>query len=327
MLDWINYHHLLYFWTVAKTGSITRAAEQLHLAQPTLSNQIKKLERSLGAKLFDRVGRTLVLSETGQTVFRYADEIFNLGREMADVLRGSPTQDSYRLSVGVPDALPKLVVYQLLRPALALPQRVQLICYEGKLQDLLSSLAMHKLDIVLSDSPLPPQTTVRAFNHQLGECGVSVLGTSKLVKAVKKGFPKSLAGAPVLLPTHGTILRRGLDQWFDEINVRPRVVHEFEDSAVLKVFGQAGEGLFFSPTAIESEVSRQYSVSVAGHVTGVKERFYAISVERRLKHPAVVAISTAARDKSSSRPVSPISPNPRNPQKSAKARVRAGSQS
>lgn len=297
MLDWLNYHHLFYFWTVAKTGSITRAAEQLHLAQPTLSNQIKKLEQSLGSKLFDRTGRSLVLSDTGQVVFRYADEIFNLGRELADVLKGSPSRDSYRLLVGVPDVLPKLIVYRLLRPALALPERVQLICYEGKLHDLMSSLAMHKLDIILSDSPLPPQTAVRAFNHQLGECEVSVLGTAKLVKAIKKGFPLSLNGAPMLLPTQNTVLRRVLEQWFDENSVRPQVIHEFEDSAVLKVFGQAGEGLFFSPSAIEREVCKQYSVCVAGRLASVKERFYAISVERRLKHPAVVAISTAAREK------------------------------
>jgi LysR family transcriptional activator of nhaA len=295
MVDWLNYHHLLYFWMVAKEGGITPAAKQLHLAQPTLSTQIGKLEKACGAKLFDRVSRKLVLTDTGQMVYRYADEIFSLGRELTDALSGLPSKDSIRLVVGVPDVVPKLVVYQLLRPALELQERVQLVCYEGKLDELLSELALHRLDIVLADSPLTPQVHVRAFNHLLGQCGVTVLGTAELAKRLKRGFPKSLDGAPMLLPTQNTTLRRALEQWFDSQDIRPDVVHEFEDSAVLKVFGQAGEGLIVSPTAIEQEVSRQYALTVVGRLTDVVERFYAISVERRLKHPAVVAISNAAR--------------------------------
>ncbi|MGI9472117.1 MAG: transcriptional activator NhaR [Rubripirellula sp.] len=296
MVDWLNYHHLLYFWMVAKHGGITKAAEHLHLAQPTLSSQIQKLEKSMGAKLFDRVGRTLVLTETGQMVYRYADEIFTLGRELTDAVNGSPTQDSIRLMVGVPDVLPKLVVYQLLRPAIELDKRVRLTCHEGKLEDLLGELAHHRLDIVLADSPISPQIHIRAFNHLLGECGVTVLGTTTLAKKYRRGFPESLHGAPLLAPTQNTTLRRELEQWFDQHAIRPDICHEFEDSAVLKVFGQAGHGLICSPTAIEREVSAQYSLKIVGRIPEITERFYAISVERRLKHPAVVAISNAARE-------------------------------
>ena len=295
-MDWLNYHHLLYFWTVAKEGGISRAAERLHLAQPTLSSQIKKLETSMGTKLFERTGRTLVLTDTGQVAYRYADEIFTLGRELADAVKGRPTDKRLRLTVGVPDVLPKLVVYELLKPALDIEDDVHLECYEGKLQDLLGDLALHRLDIVLADSPLTPDSHVRAFNHLLGECGVTVFGTAKLARKYKGKFPQSLDGAPMLLPTQNTTLRRYLEQWFDDQQIQPQIAHEFEDSAVLKVFGQAGHGLFITPSAVEDHVKNQYSVSVVGRIPEVKERFYAISVERRLKHPAVVVISNAAKN-------------------------------
>lgn len=295
-MDWLNYHHLLYFWTVAKEGGISRAAERLHLAQPTLSSQIKKLEQAMGTKLFDRTGRTLVLTDTGQVVYRYADEIFQLGRELTDAVKGRPTEDRLKLTVGVPDVLPKLVVYELLKPALDLEETVQLECYEGKLQDLLGELALHRLDIVLADSPLTPDSHVRAFNHLLGECGVTVYGSSELAKKYRRGFPKSLHGAPMLLPTQNTTLRRYLEQYFDDNGIRPEIAHEFEDSAVLKVFGQEGHGLFVTPSAVEDHVMSQYSVKAIGRIPQVLERFYAISVERRLKHPAVLAISKAARN-------------------------------
>jgi LysR family transcriptional activator of nhaA len=294
-VDWLNYHHLLYFWTVAKEGGISRASKKLHLAQPTLSSQIQKLEKSMGVNLFDRVGRSMVLTDTGQLVYRYADEIFTLGRELTDALQGMPTQDTLRLTVGVPDVLPKLVVYRLLRPAIEIDGKVQLVCYEGKLSELLADLALHRLDIVLADSPVTPATHIRAFNHLLGESGVSVFGSAELAKQHQRGFPQSLQGAPMLLPTQNTSLRRALEQWFDAKEIRPQVVHEIEDSAVLKVFGQHGQGLFAGPSAIEDEICRQYGVRVVGRIDELKERFYAISVERRLKHPAVVAISNAAR--------------------------------
>jgi LysR family transcriptional activator of nhaA len=295
MVDWLNYHHLLYFWMVAKEGGITPAAEALHLSQPTLSTQIQKLEKSLGMKLFDRKGRSMVLTEGGQMVFRYADEIFNLGRELTDTIRGRPTQDSLRLLVGVPDVMPKLVIFRILQPVLKLDERVRLVCYEGKLKDLLADLAMHRLDVVLADSPLMPEVNVKAFNHLLGECDVTVFGTAEMAEKYIPDFPRSLNGAPMLLPTQNTTMRRALEQWFDDQDLRPDIVHEFEDSAMLKVFGQAGEGMVVVPSAVAAEVGKQYSLKPIGRVAAITERFYAISVERRLKHPAVIAITEAAR--------------------------------
>jgi LysR family transcriptional activator of nhaA len=296
-MDWLNYHHLLYFWTVAREGSIRRACEKLHLAQPTISSQIRRLEESLGEKLFVRVGRNLQLTDAGQLAYRYADEIFSLGREMTDALRGRPTGRPLRLIVGIPDVLPKLIAYRLLQPALRMPEDIQLVCHEGKLDQLLGELASHNLDLVLSDSPAGSAVSVRAYNHPLGDCGLSILATQELASQYRRGFPGSLEGAPMLLPTGNTLLRRDLDRWFDEQDLRPEVVGEFEDSALLKVFGQAGVGLFPGPAAIEQEIRRQYGVVVVGRIDEIRERYFAISVERRLKHPAVVAISTAAREK------------------------------
>lgn len=295
-MDWLNYHHLLYFWTVAREGGVSKAAEVLHLAQPTLSSQIKKLEKSIGQELFDRSGRSLSLTETGQLVFRYADEIFGLGQELADVLHNRTDEDKSRLLVGVQGALPKLAVHELLRPALeSEDQKFQVVCFEGKLDELLGELVMHRLDVVLADRPLAPEHHIRAFNHLLGKCGITVYGTSKLARKYKRNFPKSLNSAPMLLPTQNTSLRRLLEQWFDDNEVYPLIAHEFEDSAVLKVFGQEGHGLFVTPTAIEEDVCKQYSVKVVGRLPEVVERFYAISIEKRLKHPAVIKISNFAR--------------------------------
>ncbi|MCR9115498.1 MAG: transcriptional activator NhaR [bacterium] len=295
-MNWLNYHHLYYFWTIAKEGSVSRAAKKLHLAQPTLSSQLKTLEKSLGVQLFERSGRSIALTEVGQTVLRYADEIFSLGQEMTDSIQGSAAVGRMKLTIGVPDVLPKIVVYHLLKPALAIPDGVRLVCYEGKINELLTDLALHRLDVVIADAPLTPQSNVRAFNHLLGECGVSVFGAPKLARKYKRNFPESLHQAPFLLPTQNTTLRRELEKWFDATGIQPNAIHEFEDSAILKVFGQEGEGLFVAPTTIEEQVRRQYSVSLVGRIAEVRERFYAISIERRLKHPAVVAISDAARN-------------------------------
>lgn len=294
-VDWINYHHLHYFWVVARTGSIAAACAELQIAQPTVSGQLAKLERSLKVKLFRRAGRGLELTDDGRLVQRYAEEIFGLGREMLDALRGRPTGRPLRFTVGVSDVLPKLVVHRLLEPALGLSEAIHLVCPEGKFEDLLAELARHDLDLVLSDRPVGPQTRLRAFNHVLGECGVSVFGTADLARTYRSGFPACLDQAPMLLPTPNTSLRRSLDQWFDRLDLRPRIAGEFEDSALLKAFGQAGAGLFPAPSAIEREIRRQYDVEVVGRIEAVRERYFAISVERRLKHPAVVAISTAAR--------------------------------
>lgn len=295
MNDWLNYHHLHYFWMVAKEGGITRAAELLHLSQPTLSTQIQKLEKSMGVKLFDRKGRTMLLTDSGQTVFRYADEIFNLGRELTDAVRGRSGNESLRLMVGIPDVLPKTMVYRLLKPVLGMEENIKLICYEGKLHDLLSDLAMHRLDVVLANSRLTPDLNVRAFNHLLGQCDVTVFGTAEMAKKYQPKFPSSLDGAPMLLPTQNTTMRRALEQWFDDIDIRPETMHEFEDSALMKVFGQAGVGMIAVPTPLTEEIERQYSLKAIGRIPEVTERFYAISVERRLKHPAVLTISEAAK--------------------------------
>jgi len=296
MFDWLNYHHLLYFWTVAKEGGITRAAEKLHLSQPTLSTQIQKLEKSMGVKLFDRKSRTMVLTDTGQTVFRYADEIFNLGRELTDVIRGRSGDKSLRLLVGIPDVMPKMIVYRLLKPAMTMTTKVRLTCYEGKLNDLLSDLAMHKLDVVLANTRLTSELSVRAFSHLLGQCDITVCGTSEMARKYKPGFPKSLNAAPMLLPTQNTTMRRALEQWFDDADIRPETMHEFEDSALMKVFAQAGAGMVAIPTAVMDEVTRQYGLRPIGRISEIVENFYAISVERRIKHPAVLAISHAAKE-------------------------------
>ncbi len=295
-MDWLNYHHLLYFYVVAREGSIARACEELKLAQPTISAQLRKLEHAFGDKLFRRVGRNLVLTESGQMVYRYAEEIFSLGQELLDTVKGRPTGRPIRLLVGVPDELPKLIVYRLLEPAMNMPEQVQLAVHERTFNELLSELAGHNLDVVISDTPASPQAHIRAFNHLLGECGVTIFGAEKLVAKLGKKFPDLLEGAPMLMPAETTNVRRALEQWFDEHDVRPNIVGEFADSALLKTFGQAGHGLFPAPAAIEEEVRRMYNVQVVGRITDIRERFYAISVERRLKHPAVVAISTAARE-------------------------------
>jgi LysR family transcriptional activator of nhaA len=236
----------------------------------------------------------LVLTDTGQEVFRYAEEIFTLGQELTEALKGKPTRRPLRLSVGVADVLPKIIAYRLLEPALRLSEPVQLHCDESSLVELLTELAGHRLDLVLSDSPMGPEVNVRAYNHLLGECGVSILGRSSLARKYRRGFPQSLNNAPFLLPTQKSMLRRSLDQWLDSQSICPELCGEFDDSALLKVFGQAGTGLFPVPTAVAKETCRQYHAQVVGRLDAVRERYYAISIERRLRHPAIKAITEAA---------------------------------
>ena len=295
-MTWLNYHHLLYFWTVAREGSIARACMLLHLTQPTISGQLRTLEKAVGAKLFDRVGRNLALTDTGRIVYRYADEIFSLGRELQDTLQGRPAGRALRLIVGTSPTLPKTVVYRLLQPALDLPEPVQIIYEEGQPDYLLAQLAINALDVVLSDVPASPLVKVRAFNHLLGESGVSFMGTAKLARTCGDCFPGSLDGAPFLLPGKDSALRRLLEQWFDAEGIQPLIRGEFADSSVLKVFGSAGLGIFAIPSVVEGEIKKSYHVRLVGRVPALRERFYAISVERRLKHPAVMAITEAARN-------------------------------
>ena len=292
---WLNYHHLLYFWTVAREGTIARAGARLQLTQPTISGQLRLLEKTLGAKLFNRVGRNLALSDTGRVVYRYADEIFALGRELQGTLQGRPADRPLRLAVGIADTLPKVMVYQLLQPAVRMADTVQLVCEQGKPEYLHAQLALNTLDVVLADAPLSPTTKIRAFNHLLGECGISIMGSPELASAYRRGFPKSLDGAPFLLPGANTALRRSLEQWFDALQIKPEVRGEFDDTALLKIFGQHGAGLLAVRSVLERDSRRLYQVQLVGRVESIREQCYAISVERKLKHPAVLAITEGAR--------------------------------
>jgi LysR family transcriptional activator of nhaA len=297
-VEWLNYHHLLYFWVVAREGSIVRASQELRLAHPTISGQVHRLEEVLGEKLFTRRGRQLVLTEAGRLAFRYADEIFSLGREFTDTLKGraSGSGRPLRLVVGVADVLPPSLVRRFLEPAFRLDQPVQVICRADKsVAEFLAELALHRVDVLIADGPTGPSTAVRAFNHLLGECGTSFFAAARLASATRRRFPRSLDGTPFLLPGAPSMVRRALDQWFDAQSIRPKIVAEFDDSALAKDFGNAGMGVFAAPTVIEAEVLRQYRVKVVGRSDAVRQQFYAISVERKIKHPAVVAIREAAR--------------------------------
>ncbi len=293
-MEWLNYHHLFYFWMVARAGSIARASRELRLSQPTISNQLKTLEGSLGQQLFERQGRRLVLTDVGRTALRYADDIFRTGRELQQALKGLPTGERLRLVVGVADVIPKRVAALLLQSAVEEVPRLALVCRESPLRELMAALALHELDVVLSDSPASQEIKVRAFNHPLVDCGVTFLAPAKLAH-LRKGFPASLDGAPVLLPAAGTAVRRGLEAWFEAQSVRPETAGEFDDSALLEAFGARGMGFFAAPAIIEKEVAAEHGLVPIGRTDEVRERFYAISVERRLRHPAVAAIAEAAR--------------------------------
>lgn len=291
----LNYNHLHYFWTVAKEGSIARASEVLHLTPQTISGQLRLLEEALGGKLFARAGRKLVLTDIGRLAFNYADDIFRLGAEMEDVLQGRVGGQPLEFAVGIVDVVPKLVAYRLLEPALKLSEPVRIVCREGKLDPLLADIAVHKLDMLLSDTPISPSSNARVFHHLLGECGVSFFAARDLAERYQDNFPASLEQAPMLLPATNTALRGALMQWLDQQNIRPRIVGEFEDSALMTAFGQGGVGVFIAPSVIEADLLRHGELAVIGHSERVRERFYAISAERRLRHRAVVAVSQAAR--------------------------------
>lgn len=294
-MEWLNYHHLLYFWSVAKHGTMTKASEELRLAQPTISGQIRMLENTLGEKLFVRVGRRLVLTEMGNVVFKYAEDIFATGQELLNAVKGHGNGRPSRLIVGIADVVPKPLATQFLKSALKLDEPTHLVCQEDKLHQLLPDLASHRLDLVISDTPAPPGIKVNTYSHPMGESGVTLFAAPKLAGQYRRGFPHSLQGAPVLLPTSGAVLRQLVDQWLVHHQLHPTVVGEFDDSATLKAFGQDGYGIFPGVTAMEREICRQYRVQAMGQLDSLKQQFYAITVERRLKHPAVLAIVQAAR--------------------------------
>lgn len=291
----LNYRQLEYFWAVGREGSITAAGRFLGVSQPAVSAQVRGLERALGERLLRKSGRTLVLTDMGHLVFRYADEIFSLGRELTETVRGQPSERPLRLTVGMVQALPKMVAWQLVSAALRMETPVRLVVREDQPDVLFGELALHAVDLVLSDAPLPRPLGIRAYDHVLGDCGVSVLATSDHAQRYAGGFPASLEGAPFILPTSNTMLRRSLDRWFEEQGLRPSTVAEIEDSAVLKVFGQEGVGLIVVPAVIEKRVCDQYGLERIGRIDSVRERFYAITAERRIVHPAVAAILESAR--------------------------------
>ena len=291
----LNYRQLHYFWVVAKTGSIVRACEQLNLTPQTISGQISLLEQTYGVALFKRVGRRLELTETGRIALPYAEQMFQLGGELENLLRAQPDEQQILFRVGVADVVPKSIVYRLLAPTMTLNEPLRITCREDQLERLLADLAIQRLDLVISDSPMPSHLDIKGYSQKLGECGVSFFATTALAKAYGQNFPHDMQGAPLLIPGQHTVVRSRLMRWFAEQNVQPRIVGEFDDSALMKAFGKSGSGIFIAPSVIADEVMEQYDVELIGQTDAVTESFYAISVERKVKHPGIVAITEGAR--------------------------------
>ncbi len=292
----INFKHLRYFWMVAKEGSITQASQRLHITPQTISGQISLLEQELGKALFTRVGRNLQLTESGRLVQRYANDIFSLGSELEEMVR-QPIQDrTLMFKVGVVDVVPKPIAYRMLAPALQLSGAVRIHCREGSVETLLAELALHRIDLVISEGPIPPGINVRGFSHRLGDCGISFFAHPLLAQALGNDFPQNLNGQPLLLSGRTAAVSSQLLQWFEGHRISPRIVGEFDDSALMKAFGQAGTGVFIAPTPIEAEVVRQYGVVAIGRTETVREQFYALSIERRVSHPAVAVVTETARE-------------------------------
>lgn len=289
-MEWLNYHHLYYFWMVAREDTLSSASDVLRLAPSTLSKQIRQLEEKLGHELFNRSGRSLVLNDFGEIVFRYADDIFRIGQELLDFATGQPVGGRLRLRVGVTTSVPKLLVRKLLGPATWADEQVHLIVREASLNTLLSDLSLHQLDVVLADRASPPDSDFKVFNHLLGRCDMRLLGSPALAAQLRPDFPKSLHGAPMLLPTTGAILRRRLERWFEAHDVHPKIVAEFQDTAQMNAFGQTGLGAFPAPAVIAEDTAQQYEVESIGQIEEITEDFYAITVERRVQHPTVVTI-------------------------------------
>ncbi len=291
----LNYSHLQYFWTVAREGSVAKAADVLHLTPQTISGQIKVLEQTIGQPLFERVGRRLAMTETGRIVYSYAEEIFAIGAELASTVRGNLPNTASTLVIGIVDSMPKLIAERIIAPAMLREPPLRVRCHEGSLDQLLADLAVHKLDLVLSDQPVPRGLGIKAYDHALGGSGLTFFAPKAKARGYKARFPESLNGAHVLLPTKNSALRRRLDDWFDEHELAPTIVGEFDDSALLKAFGEAGAGVFAAPTAIEAEIVRMYRANPIGRTDEITESYFAISPERRLRHEAVVSITEAAR--------------------------------
>ncbi len=291
----LNYRQLHYFWVVAKTGSIVRACEQLNLTPQTISGQISLLEQTYGIELFRRVGRQLELTEAGRQTLPYAEQMFQLGGELELMLRAQPNEQQILFRVGVADVVPKSIVYRLIAPTMELSEPLRITCREDKLERLLADLAIQRLDLVISDSPMPSHLDIKGYSQKLGECGISFFATTELAARYGQDFPRSLHGAPLLIPGPETVVRSRLQRWFAEQQIQPRIVGEFDDSALMQAFGQSGSGIFIGPSVIADEVKRQCGVELIGQTDAVSESFYAISVERKIKHPGIVAITEGAR--------------------------------
>lgn len=294
-MDWLNYHHLRYFYVVAKEGGLAQAAEKLNVSSPSISAQLTDLDAALGVALFRRRGRRKVLTDDGQLVLGYAEEIFQLGQELLDAVKSRPSARALRLYVGVTDSFPKLLTNDILKPVFTIPQPVHMVCREGKMAELLAQLAAHKLDIILSDEPAPASGKIRTFNHPLGDCGVSICAMRKLARQLKPGFPRTLNGVPALLPTENTGLRRALEKWFHEIGVRPNVVAEFEDQALMKAMAANTPGFTVIPSLVATEAMKHYRFQLVGTTEKCRAQFFAITAERRLSHPGVVKITESAQ--------------------------------
>jgi LysR family transcriptional activator of nhaA len=291
----LNYRQLHYFWVVAKTGSIVRACEQLNLTPQTISGQISLLEQTYGIELFRRVGRQLELTEAGRQALPHAEQMFQLGGELELMLRAQPNEQQILFRVGVADVVPKSIVYRLIAPTMELNEPLRITCREDKLERLLADLAIQRLDLVISDSPMPSHLDIKGYSQKLGECGISFFATPELAAKYGQDFPRSLHGAPLLIPGAETVVRSRLQRWFAEQQIQPQIVGEFDDSALMQAFGQSGSGIFIGPSVIADEVKRQYGVELIGQTDAVTESFYAISVERKVKHPGIVAITEGAR--------------------------------
>jgi LysR family transcriptional activator of nhaA len=291
----LNFKHLRYFWMVAKTGSIAKAAAQLHLTPQSISGQLTEFAETLGVELFRKAGRNLELTDTGRHILRHAEEIFSAGDALLEVVRDTTRSTTIAFRVGCADSVSKLIACRLVEPALELPEPVRLICREGRLNSLIAELAVHRLDMVIADRPMPSHLSVRGYNHLLGESGMTVCATAALAASLAPGFPQCLDGAPLLLPGEDFAIYHRLLQWLESVHVHPRIVGEFDDSAMMKAFGQSGAGVFFTPTVIAAQVCEQYRVVQLGRVDTLVEQVYAITTERRLSHPVTVAISQAAR--------------------------------
>ncbi|MFJ4142932.1 transcriptional activator NhaR [Pseudomonas sp. NPDC089734] len=293
----LNYRQLHYFWVVARTGSIVRACEQLNLTPQTISGQISLLEQTLGVDLFQRAGRQLELTEAGRLALPYAEQMFQLGNELETMLRSQPDEQQILFRIGVADVVPKSIVYRLIAPTLELNESMRITCREDKLERLLADLAIQRLDMVISDSPMPSHLDIKGHSQKLGECGVSFFATQEVAERLGKAFPACMQGAPLLIPGQDTVVRGRLMRWFADQKVQPRIIGEFDDSALMKAFGKSGSGVFVAPSVIAEEVQNQYDVQVIGQTESVTESFYAITVERKVKHPGVVAITESARNK------------------------------